>query len=96
MRAGTFSLWLGVVATLAGCGNPCESVCDQMATFARECGFTVPQGEVDQCVQDQSSQPADQRRICREFGDQASIEQSWDCLEVARYFPEQIEGDTPQ
>lgn len=96
MRAGMIGLWLYMVAALAGCGNACESVCDEMAAFARDCGYTVTQNDIDECLAAQSSQDRDSRRICRDFGDRASIEQSWDCLEIGRYYPEQNIGDTPK
>lgn len=92
MRGGMFGLGL-VVMTLGGCGNPCVSVCDQMAAFAQDCGLTVTNNEIDECYATQADQGRDQRRICRDFGDRASIEQSWDCTEIARYYSDQSIGD---
>lgn len=89
MRAGQIAIWLGLIATFGGCGNPCESLCDEMAAFARECGYTVTEAEVSSCVLVQSDADRDQRKICAEYGDRQVIEQSWDCTEVGRYYPEQ-------
>ena len=99
MRAAGIGIVAAVMGILLGCGNPCEAVCGEMAAFARECGYSVSQAEVDRCVLDQadvvakSDDPGNTRKTCREYGDRVLIEQSWDCLEIGRYFPEQSVGE---
>lgn len=73
---------------LPGCNNACQDICLEMARFAeRNCGITVPDDEVDACIEAQAGEASkDDRQACREFGNQSSIEEEWGCEELESYF----------
>ena len=89
MRAGWSVLAALFLAVVPGCGNPCPAVCDEMANFARDCGYTVTDAEIEECMEDQSSPTADERDVCRQFGDRAFLRATWDCIEIGRYYEDQ-------
>lgn len=85
MRVAPFALVAALALT--GCRNPCQDLCVQMKLYAEDtCGFTVPDAELDACISDQAIVTAEEKDICRETGDQGSIENSWDCDALAVYF----------
>jgi hypothetical protein len=61
-----------------------------MARFAEdECGFTVSEAEVDECIDSQRGDASSGDRVaCREFGNERSIEEEWGCEELEGYFSE--------
>ncbi len=69
---------------LAGCQNPCQTLCVRMADYAEECGFTVTEADIDTCVEEQGS-PED-ATVCREFGNAAQIREEWTCDDLGVYF----------
>lgn len=72
------------VVLAAGCHNPCQQLCVRMADYAEECGFTVPDSEVDACIEEQAK--PDDKQVCRDFGDAETIRDEWSCEELAAYF----------
>ena len=86
MRQGVLAIAaLGVFT--AGCRNPCQQICVRMADYAEECGFTVPDAEVDACIEAQSTdlEKAD-KEACRDFGSADQLRNEWSCDELARYW----------
>jgi hypothetical protein len=86
---GAFGI-AAVAALLAGtgCKNSCQDICGRMADYAAEdCGFTVPDAEIDACVErmGQALEPED-RKACRDFGDPDVIRSQWSCEEMANYW----------
>ena len=77
-----------LMAFSSACSNPCQSICSDMADYAKDCGFTVTDGELDACMDDfKSSQlPDGQKDVCREYGD--SLREEWNCQDVGAYFGE--------
>lgn len=83
------SLSAGALLLGPGCTNACQSLCKEIAEFARtECGLTFEDAEVDQCIADHaSSQLAEgEAATCRDGKGQVASE--WDCEEIAAYFEE--------
>lgn len=89
MRAAWSVLFVVFLGALSGCGNPCPAVCDEMANYARDCGFTVTDAEIESCMDTQSSADADARSVCRDFGDRTVLRTTWDCIEIGRYYEDQ-------
>jgi len=78
----------GALMAFMGCNNPCQQLCDEVASFATECGYSITDDQVDQCMDDHAS---DQLRdgtseVCAEYKDE--IREEWTCDDVAVYFPE--------
>ncbi len=69
---------------LAGCQNPCQSLCVRMTDYAEECGYSVSDEAVDACVEEQSD-PEDPS-VCRDFGTADRIREEWTCDDMAVYF----------
>lgn len=84
-----FALLL-VVGGLAACNNPCQDICRRMADYASECGYQVPETEVDACIDAQSGLEREDRAACRDFGDAEVIRAQWTCDDLAAYW--QVEG----
>jgi hypothetical protein len=77
-------LVLGIAIASAGCGNACQQICGRMAAYARDCGYDVPNDEVQACMAEQAD--ATDRDVCREFGSRETIREQWTCDDVAAYF----------
>lgn len=79
----------GLLLLGPGCTNACQSLCKEIADFARtECGLTFDESEVDECIADHAgSQLAEgEAATCRDGKGQVADE--WDCEEIAAYFEE--------
>ena len=85
MRARVLGAIGGLLA-LAACNNPCQEVCVRMATYAEECGFKVPESELDTCLDDQADVSPEDKDLCRDFGDLETIRRQWDCDDIAPYW----------
>jgi hypothetical protein len=79
---------------LGGCRGPCERVCVQLATYAEECGFSVPDGELDACMDGQKGATAEEKDVCREYGDPAVIRNEWTCDDLQAYWDGSAGGST--
>lgn len=76
-----------VLLLLGGCQNSCQQICARMARFAEDCGHTVLQQQVQDCIDAQAgSASAEDRATCREFGSLSDIEEEWTCDDVSLYF----------
>ena len=87
MRAALLLSTLLSLAALTSCRNACAQLCSDIARYAEEeCGFTVPSGEVRECVSDKSwgGSTQEERQVCNEFGDQ--FEDEWTCEDLEPYF----------
>ena len=73
-------------ALSSGCSNACQAICHDMAAYAEECGFTVADGQLDQCMDDFSSAglPDGQKDVCKEHG--GNLKEEWSCQDVGDYF----------
>ena len=71
---------------LGGCRGPCEQVCVHLATYAEECGFAVPDGQLDSCIEGQKDATAEEKDVCREYGDPAVIRNEWTCDDLQAYW----------
>jgi len=91
---------LGLAALLAapGCTNACGRICKQMADYAEECGLTVTDAELDECLEAQAGKESrDDRAACREYNDPEVIRQEWSCDDLEDYWAGEAddeEGDT--
>lgn len=72
------------LAALGGCRNACQDLCVRMANYAEECGFTVPDAELDACLEEQAD--AEDRAVCRDFGSPQAIRDEWTCAEMGEYW----------
>ena len=77
---------LAVSVGLGACRGPCEKVCVNLATYAEECGFSVSDSELDTCMDGQKDATADEKGVCREYGDPAVIRNEWTCDDLAAYW----------
>ncbi len=57
-----------------------------MADFADECGFTIPDSELDACIEEQADESGDDKRLCKDFGDAETIRNNWTCEELEEYW----------
>ena len=72
---------------LAGCGNACQDLCGDMASFAEdECGLTWSKEDIKTCEADhkRSETTADGRAICADEGE--GLQEEWSCDDLDAYF----------
>ena len=87
-----FTLALCGLATLVACHNPCQDLCKEIAAYAEDCGYTVPEDEPGTCIENnkRSAWEREDLTTCRDFGDRLTEE--WTCEEVGRYFEDGGQG----
>ena len=73
-------------AVLAGCGNPCEKLCDNLADYADECGFSVPDAEVDECRAAQEAATPEDKDTCEDYGTPEAVRAEWTCEDLEIYW----------
>ena len=80
------TLLLLSVVYLAGCTSPCQALCEDLAAYAGECGFTVGDDEIDTCRTTWSRKETDDARQleCEEHGD--DLRDEWTCEDVEACF----------
>jgi len=78
--------WVGVLVLVAGCGSPCERLCDNMADYAEECGFAVPDADLDACKEAQKSADSEQQDVCSDYGTPEGIRNEWTCDDLQAYW----------
>jgi hypothetical protein len=78
----------GVFMGLGGCNNPCQQLCDEIGSFATECGYSITDDQLDQCIDDHASSELRDgtSEVCDEYKDE--VREEWTCDDVAVYFPE--------
>lgn len=75
-----------VLISLGGCANHCQNLCENMADFAEsECGFTVPSGQVDDCITEFEDSSSSEESAC-ESNAVVTDEEGWTCEMMASYF----------
>lgn len=77
---------------LSGCNNACQQVCVRMANYAEDCGITVSDSEIKECIDENSSAESDLRATCRQYGDASAIRQEWTCDELQEYWDDPSES----
>ena len=79
---------IGLFITLVGCNNPCQQLCDEIASYAIECGYSVTDDQIDQCIDDNASGEVREGTtdVCYEYKDE--LRADWPCDDVAVYLPE--------
>jgi hypothetical protein len=88
------ALLVGLVLLAGACRGPCERLCVNLATYAEECGFTVPEGELDACIDGQKGASGDDKQVCREYGDPAVLRNEWTCDDLQAYWDGGDGGET--
>lgn len=85
-RAGLALLALPLA--LAGCGNPCQQLCDRMAEYANDCGLTVTPEDVTACKDEFTGDQVDDvtRDVCAENNSRDQLEEWWTCDDLAENF----------
>jgi len=80
------TLALPPLVALVGCKSPCQSLCDEMATYADECGFSYSEADLDTCYEDNARRvtSAESQDTCREYTDDLRVE--WTCDDLSVYF----------
>lgn len=72
------------VVLLSACKTPCQQLCVEMAAYAEECGVTVPDAQLQSCLDDQSSDQ--DQGACRRTGDPETLRSEWSCDDVEVFF----------
>ncbi|MCB9792646.1 MAG: hypothetical protein H6741_07935 [Alphaproteobacteria bacterium] len=75
-----------LLALLVACHNPCQDLCKEIASYAEDCGITVPDDAVSTCIDDNSRDQFEREelRICRQNAEY--LQDEWTCDDVALYF----------
>lgn len=71
---------------LAGCGNACEKLCENMADYASECGFAVPDADIETCKAAQEAATPEDEQVCEDYGTPESIRAEWTCDDLQAYW----------
>ena len=74
------------LAALTACANPCADLCKEIAAYAEECGYTVPEGEPQACIEasPRSNFTPEELEVCRGAAD--DLRDEWTCEDVGDYF----------
>jgi len=69
-----------------GCKSPCQSLCDEMANYADDCGFTYSDEELTACYEDNGRRVTsdESQDACRAYSD--DLQSEWTCDDLAIYF----------
>lgn len=73
---------------LAGCDNPCQQLCDELANYAADCGYTVSPDQVEGCKADYAKADLDDGVLqsCADHNDPDALREWWTCEDVAENF----------
>lgn len=85
-RGPFLAVLLVSLAVGAGCRNSCQRVCVRMADYAEECGFTLAESELPDCIVQQGDSTPEDLKSCRSFGDAATLRQEWTCEDLDIYW----------
>lgn len=75
-----------VLLANVGCRNECQQLCTQLADYADECGYTVSDGDVDQCIADHGAPKGPDAQACAQYSTPQAVREEWDCEEMGLYF----------
>lgn len=69
----------------AGCNNPCQQLCTEMARYAEECDLTVDKNDILICQEDlaRSDLAEGDLETCADWGDPDAIREWWTCEDLA-------------
>jgi hypothetical protein len=76
--------WL-VIALACGKG-PCDKLCVNLSTYAEECGFSVPDADLDACMSAWDDATSDEKKVCRDYGDPETLRVEWTCDDLQAYW----------
>ena len=81
-----FIMVMGVF--LAACDNPCQSLCEEMATYAEECELTVSIDDVQGCKDAFAGDKLGEgdKDLCKTWSDPTALREWWTCEDVAGNF----------
>ena len=81
---------VGLAVGLSSCQNSCQQICGRMASYARDCGYTVTANQVQECVSEQAGDASkEDRAVCRDLGSRSAIRSQWTCDDLGVYFRSQ-------
>ena len=80
MMGFSIVIWL---STFLGC-TTCQSLCDDMADLAEECGYEVTKEMIASCKEQQADSTREDNQDCRAV--QPKLRQAWNCDELEIYF----------
>ena len=87
MRTPTTPLVLALLVTAtAGCSNSCEKLCVRLADYAEECGYSVLESELTECLDVQKAAPEEDLGACQDFNDPVTIRREWSCEDMLVYW----------
>lgn len=87
MRVSTLPIVLTLLAIgSAGCSNSCEKLCVRLADYAEECGYTVLESELTECIDVQKVAPEEDIEACQDFNDPVTIRREWSCEDMLVYW----------
>ena len=88
MMVFSLLIWL---ATHLGC-TTCQSLCNDMADLAEECGYEVTNEMIASCKEQQADSTREDNQDCRAV--QPKLRQAWNCDELEIYFGNTTSDDT--
>ena len=77
---------LALLTIISGCSNACENLCIRLADYAEECGFTVLESELTECLDLQKVAPDEDLEACQDFNDPVTVRREWSCDDMLVYW----------
>ena len=68
-----------------GCNNPCQNLCEDMATIAVDCGVTFTDAEINTCIDDFADISGDDKQTCSNYGGLEILRENWSCDDINLY-----------
>lgn len=66
------------------CANPCQEICVDMQSFAKDCGTPFTNEEMTECLQNQGKKTKEEKDYCAEARPQ--LEEKWTCDNLEVFF----------
>lgn len=85
-RRAAHGVLAGLMAVAAGCSNPCQQVCLEMASYAEECGLTVSNDALSACRENYTDAGEEEIKQCQDWDGSADLREWWTCDDVAENF----------
>lgn len=77
---------LSVLLAGAGCGNPCQQLCDTLATLREDCGTPVSDAELQACRDAYAGASGEEIDACStEEASPSAIHNVWTCEDINLY-----------
>lgn len=77
---------MALLLLVLGCGNPCQSLCETMASRATECNLALSETELESCSTRYEEVTPEQSAACDEANDPERLEEWWTCEELAENY----------